>query len=155
MISDNPRITDPAMHVIRRIDPAIAAEMEASDWRVFAARSPADLPPESDAAYALASEFASGAVAVTMAEGTPYGYGRTTWLNMPLLNAAFTGRTPRPPVADYIATTMVHEFTHYKLGYAAGEKPAYKADIAFALKLPARRDAVIVEDSEKGLADYS
>lgn len=147
MISDNPSYTDPALQVIRAIDPALAARMNASKWWVFTdlVHAPMDL------AYVLLREWNNGALGVTLSERTPMGFGGSTWLNVPLLGVAFARENIA--VEDVVATTLVHEFVHHALGYDAGEKPAYEAEIAFARKLPPH-DSPILDDALKGLKLY-
>jgi hypothetical protein len=163
MISDDPAFTDPAMAVIKRTDPDAYEKIAASPWRVYTADNTpgnifASLPP--DIHDSIAEDFNKMSFAVTTAEHpfykrsgvyVPPGYRRylnTTWLNMPLLRAY--ARVNGIPLADALADTLIHEYVHYSLGFAAGERPAYEADLAFARKLPAS-DHVIVAEAQAGL----
>jgi hypothetical protein len=148
MKTDNPSYYGPALTIIKKTDPALYAEMQASRWQVFTiSRGDEDVLldlAETAGPLAVMQLIAEleHANAVTMGthEGTP--------MNMTFVNkkaVAYDRTHMHIPPAEFIADMLVHEFTHNKgtkAGKLASEHAAYTADCAFARKLPHGQELV-------------
>lgn len=133
MISDDPEFTDPAMDVIRRIDPETYNQInDDSGWNV----STGDRPRHEDA----------DAVTPASVPGRRLSRNERYTILDPLqitTGAADLG----VPVADFAASILVHEFTHHLSGKLE-EVPAYQASVRFDLLLPPRDLGILREDLE-------
>lgn len=139
MHSSDPQFTDPAMAVIKRIDPDTYQAIAADDgW---------DVSTDTD--------FVDpGADATTLIGITGYGQTmiyprdeRDTGLDADAIREDAI-RTGNIPVADFTASTLVHEFKHHADGKAE-EIPAYRESVRFDLLLPPRDYGMLAADLEE------
>lgn len=140
---DHPEVIDPALAVIKQYDPALHAEMLASDWDVHLvtdlAHDPARLTDELDDEKALLSAD-DGTVGITNI-AMP---GRPTDISMAAaIDAAAVDEASLP---RYLAMVLVHEYRHHVEGKPR-EDTAYHAGSVFARKMG---EELVAEDSEQG-----
>jgi hypothetical protein len=138
MKTDDPSWVNPALDIIRRADPGTYARMQASPWMIHViatGREHSFLQFAGDrgiqGAYALAANLdESYAVTPLATEG-----GEHT-LNMTFVNkqgCVRESRTSGIPVAEFLASILVHEFSHNET--LSDEKTAYDLEIAFDKKM--------------------
>lgn len=143
MKSDSPAVTDPAMQVIRDLDPETWQAIDGdADWEVHVLE-PGDGHSDqliSDQnqdplSYMLAIfELNNGALGVTENDATSEA-ARWTDLNMPAIRSV--AGVMGMPVEQLTASVLVHEYVHHRAN--AGETEAYATEIEFARKLGSQR----------------
>ena len=139
---DHPEVIDPALAVIEQYDPALHAEMLASDWDVHLVTDLAHDPARlTDAVADEKAAFSSGDGTVALTNIVMPG--RPT--DVSLADAISGARMDEADLPRYLAMVLVHEYRHHVDGRQE-ELPAYHAGSAFARKMG---EELVAEDSEQ------
>jgi hypothetical protein len=135
MKSTDPKVTDPALAVIRKYDSSIYDQIQKADWSV----------------EVIADPF------ITWFGATSRD-GSESAIN--LFNVLEASQRLRVPPTDFLANVLVHEYRHtlpdaVKPG-AKSEEVAFRYDLAFAEKMPASDSPIvrqILADMREEVAD--